>query len=187
MSGDPFDARSSKSQRDRFSFAPEATSLFVSCLVPSFHRRSMTSCAQKIPCSGLWDMWLNGTSRYEATDDAMFTLLLKATLAETAASIVDLRTNVDGWGKAPCRASTILRLADGDLTSKPADTARPGSRSSSLCIPLAGRGAIILSSVPHGDLTTWLTRFRYRITTSRSRCRQTLGSRPQTCKSGPTA
>jgi hypothetical protein len=29
MSGDPFDARSSKSQRDRFSFAPEATSLFV--------------------------------------------------------------------------------------------------------------------------------------------------------------
>jgi choline dehydrogenase-like flavoprotein len=36
-----------------------------------------------------------------ATDDAMFTLLLKATLAETAASIVDLRTDVDGWGEGP--------------------------------------------------------------------------------------
>ena len=111
-------------------------SLFVGCLVPSFHRRrSMTSCAKKIPCSGLWDMWLIGTSRHEATDDAMFTLLLKATLAETAASIVDLRTNVDGWGKAPCRASTILRLADGDLTSKPAETARSG-RVQVLCASL---------------------------------------------------
>ena len=81
--------------------SPRRRHLSSLILVPSFHRRSMTSCAQKIPCSGLWDMWLNGTSRHEATDDAMFTLLLKATLAETAASIVDLRTNVDGWREGP--------------------------------------------------------------------------------------
>ena len=35
--------------------------------------------------------------------------LLKATLAEIAASIVDLRTNVDGWGKAPLRGPSATR------------------------------------------------------------------------------
>jgi len=120
--------------------SPRRRHLSSLILVPSFHSRSMTSCAKKIPCSGLWDMWLNGTSRHEATDDAMFTLLLKATLAETAASIVDLRTNVDGWREGPVSDVYDPSLGGWRLTSKPADTARPGSRSSSLCIPLAGRG-----------------------------------------------
>ena len=78
----------------------------------------MTSCAQKIPCSGLWDMWLNGTSRHEATGDAMFTLLLKTTLAETAASIVDLRTNVDGRREGPVSDVYDPSLGGWRLTSK---------------------------------------------------------------------
>jgi hypothetical protein len=69
-------------------------------------------------------MWLNGTSRHEATDDAMFTLLLKATLAETAASIVDLRTNVDGWREGPVSDVYDPSLGGWRLTSKPTDTAR---------------------------------------------------------------
>ena len=71
-------------------------------------------------------MWLNGTSRQEATDDAMFTLPLKATLAETAASIVDLRTNVDGWREGPVSDVYDPSLGGWRLTSKPADTARTG-------------------------------------------------------------
>jgi hypothetical protein len=85
-------------------------------------------------------MWLNGTSRHEATDDAMFTLLLKATLAETAASIVDLRTNVDGWREGPVSGVYDPSLGGWRLDLETGRDGDIGSRSSSLCIPLAGRG-----------------------------------------------
>jgi hypothetical protein len=109
----------------------------------------------------------------------MFTLLLKATLAETAASIVDLRTNVDGWREGPVSDVYDPSLGGWRLTSKTGRDGEIGVAFKFFVHPSSWQGAII-SSVPHGDLTTWLTRLRYRITTSRSRCRQTLGSRPQT-------